>query len=84
MIRKRMIAADRKLGRFWARVCGTVFLMIGLFALISLIDSQGFSVTTHWPGLAIAGLFFLAAVGCFRSRAGLADTLSDNLPGKRR
>ncbi|WP_066560364.1 hypothetical protein [Croceicoccus bisphenolivorans] len=81
-MKKRIVALDRKLGRIWARIGGTVFLVIGLLATMSLVESEGFSLQTHWPGLAIAGLFFLAAIGCFRSRRGLVDTISDSHPDR--
>lgn len=81
-MRDRIVELDRRLGRIWTRVGGFVFLAIGIGASASLVESEGFSLESHWPGLAIAGLFFLAALGCFRSRRGLIDTISDSHPDR--
>lgn len=82
-MRDKIVAWDRKLGRVWAKLGGSLFLLIGIGALVSLITTEGFGIATHWPGLAIASLFFVAAWFCFRSRLGLVDTISDNHPESR-
>ena len=82
VIRRRLIAVDLRLGRAWSRLGGVIFLAIAGFSTISLIESRDFSLASHWPGLAIAGLFFIAAIACFRSRRGLMDTISDNHPSR--
>lgn len=66
-----------------ARVSGTVFLAIGVLSAVSVAESEGFALATHWPGLTISTLFILAAIGCFRSRRGLVDTVTDNHPDGR-
>jgi len=83
-MRRKMIALDRKLGRIWSRTGGTIMVLIGIFAAISVVESDGFAWASHWPGLVISALFLLAGLVCFRSRAGLIDTLSDNSPERRR
>lgn len=83
MIRKRTLHADRRLGPMWPRVCGTVFLAIGVLSAVSVAESEGFALATHWPELKISTLFILAAIGCFRSRRSLVDTVSENHPDGR-
>ena len=68
---------DRKLGRLWARMCGTIATVAGIGALLSLLAVEDFSLATYWPVLGFAALLLGLARICFRSKEGLLDQLSE-------
>lgn len=72
---------DRKLGRAWSRIGGTLFALIGLAMLASALGSG--DIAGHWPLLLGAAVVFLLARLAFRSRLGLSELLDDGPPGRK-
>ncbi|GEM_PF-3568247 len=75
---------DRKLGKLWSRLGGTIFLVLGFAVLLSALAMEDFTIATYWPVVGGACLFWLLAWLCFRSRDGLIDTLVDSPSPRRR
>jgi hypothetical protein len=77
---------DRKLGRLFARFCGTIALLGAIGALSSLLTIDDFSLATYWPVIGFALLMLVIARACFRTRTGILEQLSEtpNFPQRKR
>ena len=58
---ERHRARMHRVGLAWNRLVGTVLVVLGGYAAFLSLDSESFSLATHWPTfVAVAGLWGLA------------------------
>lgn len=68
---------DRKVGTAWSRFWGWSFMVAAIATFMAALNDENFSLSGHWPMLALAALLGGAARLCFRSKEGMLDILSD-------
>ncbi|MEM6265963.1 MAG: hypothetical protein AAF707_00430 [Pseudomonadota bacterium] len=67
----------RRVDRALNLALGAVLMSAGaLFVLFSVIAAQ-FSLTTHWPGLAVGAVLILGSIRCFRAKGAIVEELGD-------
>ncbi len=68
---------DRRIGQLWSRFWACVLALVGLgFAVITL-GNDDFALSTHWPGLLVAGALAFLARYFWTAKEGMLSMLSD-------
>ena len=75
---ERYRARVHRAGMLWNRLVGTFLVVIGggaaLWSVVTLAD---FSIATHWPVLAMAGVLLVVGRVCFRGRPSFLEMMSE-------